>query len=582
MWVKFFFEGEKVLGDGVNVASRIQSLGQANTILFSKEVFDKIKNQPEFKTVSLGMFEFKNVDEAMEVFVLANEGLQVPRRQTIGGKLKAQKKSRLNKWIVASASAVLVIIAVIWYKAAYNSGFSGSEKTIAVLPFENIGADHSEEYISDGITQDIINNLSKIASLQKVIGWISVKSFKKTVKPIREIAEELNVAAILSGTVEKQGPKTKVIAELTEVKTNKRLWGDDFEFSGSDLLSIQSKVALQIVNALKANLTPEEKKSISKNYTENVEAYKDYRRGRSFWDQRSKASYDSAEVYYKKAIDLDPDYALAYAGLADCYTFNQKGLSQPEAIPIAKDFANHALRIDSTLVEAKTTIAFIQSHYDFDFNSSIPLFKQIISEDPNYAIAHLYYGNVLENMGEVEEGLAETKKALSLDPLSAVSNYVLGRNYYLARKYDSALSQLFKALTLNPRFTNSFVPMGEAYLQKKQYAQAIEAFTKIPQAPFDQGNNGLLMLSSTYAQAGEPIKSKTLFEKVSPEDRLKCPYFVAGVFISQGDFPNALTQLEYAFSIHAIQMPFIKNDPLVDPIRNEPRFKELMKKMNFE
>ncbi len=532
---ELFFENEKVMGDGVNVASRIQSLGQANSILFSKEVFDKIKNQPEFKTISLGKFEFKNVDDPMEVFALANDGLKVPKREEMSGKLK--EKPNRRKWLVAALIAGLALISFFVYKATRTIGFTGSEKSIAVLPFENIGSDKSEEYISDGITQDIINNLSKISSLQKVIGWISVKSLKRSTKTVKDIANELDVAAILSGTIVKQGTKTRIIAELTEAGTSKRLWGDDFEYSGSDLLTIQSKVAIEIVNALKANLTPEEKKGLSKNYTENVEAYKLYRWGRSFWDQRSKASYDSAEVNYRKAIDLDPEYALAYAGLADCYTFNQKGLSQPEAISIARDFANHALKIDSTLIEAKTTIAFIQSHYDFEWKKSAVLFKKIISEDPNYAIAHLYYGNVLENIGNIDEGLNETKKALSLDPLSAVSNYVLGRNYFLARRYDSAIAQLKKALTLNPKFINSFVPLGEAYLQKKLYPKAVDAFAKLPPIPFDQGNNGLLMLCYCYAVAGDKKKATDLFEKVSPEDRIRCPYFTSFVYMALAILP---------------------------------------------
>ena len=224
-----------------------------------------------------------------------------------------------------------------------RSGFTGAEKTVAVLPFENIGTDKSEDYLSDGITQDIISNLSRIASLQKVIGWISVRSFKKTTKSVAEIADELGVAAILSGTIVKQGVKTKIRAELTEVSTNKILWGDEFEFSGDDILSVQSKLATQVVNALKANLTSEEKKGLTKNYTGNPEAYIVISQRSFFLGSANKSSYDSAESYYKRAIELDPDYALAYVGLADCYTFNQKGLPQTTAIPIAKTYAESTL-----------------------------------------------------------------------------------------------------------------------------------------------------------------------------------------------------------------------------------------------
>ena len=208
-----------------------------------------------------------------------------------------------------------------------------SNRSIAVLPFENTGTDQVEGYVSDGISQDIINNLSKISSIQKVIGWFSVKGFRKTDKSLKDIAQELDVNIILTGTIQRNANKIKVNAELIEVASNKRIWGNDYTFDSTDFLSVQSDVATQIVTALRANLSPEEKAGLSKHYTENVEAYKYYRIGRAFWDARSAQSFDSAEAYYKKALQLDPDYALAYAGLADCYTYNQRGIPQLESVP---------------------------------------------------------------------------------------------------------------------------------------------------------------------------------------------------------------------------------------------------------
>ena len=578
-----FFEGNKVMGDSVNVASRIQSLGQANTILFSKEIFDKIKNQPQFKSVSLGKFEFKNVDEPMEIFALANDGLIVPAKEQMSGKLKEiQKKSSLRKWIITTAIVALLIAAFFIYKNFYSSsGFTG-EKSIAVLPFENNGTDKSEDYINDGITQDIINNLSKISSLQKVIGWFSVRGFKNSNKSLKQIADELGVAAVLTGTIQRNAGNIRIITELIDVSTNKIIWHEDYNYSSKDLLSIQSNLAGEIVNALQASLTPEEKKELSKHYTENVEAYKFYRKGRYFWDQRSKESYESAEMYYKKAIELDPDYAIAYAGLADLYTFNQKGLTQIEAIPIAREYAMKALSLDSTLTEAQTTIAFIQFQYDYNFHDSKLAFQKIIHDNPNYPTAHLYYGNVLVYTGNIQEGLNENKKALSLDPLSTVLNMVLGKNYYYAREYDSAIAQLQKTLLLNPNFKSGNVILGLAFLQKKLYAKAIDAFSKVPPLSTDQGNSGLIMLSYSYALTEDITAAKTTLEKVPNEYRIAWPYFLSYVYLSMGDTDTALTQLEYAYKLHSLGMVFLKTEPALDPIRNEPRFKALMKMMNFE
>jgi len=359
------------------------------------------------------------------------------------------------------------------------------------------------------------------------------------------------------------------------------LWVDNFEYAGNDFLSIQSKLAIQIASALKANLSPEEKKGMTRNYTENAEAYKLYRRGRFFWDTRNRANYDSAEQYFNRALQLDPDYALAYSGLADCYTFNQKGLTQMEAIPIAKAYALKALSLDSTLTEAKTTLAFIQSNFDFDMKGAIPVFYKIIRENPNYAPAHIYLGNALGCLGDHEADLNEKRKALSLDPLSAAWNMVLGRTLYLAGKYDSAIEQLQKTIRLNAKVNGIYTALGLVYIQKKEYQQAIDAFSKLPPGPFDVENNGLAYLSYANAMKGDKMKTKEFLNKIPPTDRLHCTYQLAYLSLAMGDTHEALNQLEYAYENHFLTMPILNIDPNLEPIRNEPRFQALLKKMHF-
>ncbi len=577
------FKNDNVFGDGVNIASRIESLGVPGSILISKTIRDQITNKNEFSLVSLGYFDFKNVLESMEIFALANDGLIVPVKEKMSGKLKeTQKKSSLRKWKITSGIFVLFIAAFLFYKNNFSPTEFVGEKSIAVLPFENTGTENKEEYINDGITQDIINNLSKVSSLEKVIGWLSVRSFKKSTISVKQIASELGVATILAGTIQRQGDRIHIIAELIQVSSGKRLWGQDYNYNSKDLLSIQANVAKEIVNALQATLTKEEKKGLSKHYTENIEAYKFYGKGRYFWDQRTKESYDSAEMYYKKAIELDPEYALAYAGLADLYTFNQKGLSQREAIPIAREYAKKALSLDSTLTEALTTIAFIQFQFDYDMKTAKQAFQKIIHDYPNYPIAHLYYGNLLVYTGHFKEGINENKKALSLDPLSTVLNYVLCRNYYYGHEYDSSIAQFRKTLILNPKFKTAYVSAGLASLQKKLSADAIDAFSKLPPLSNDQGNSGLLMLSYAYALTGDLTKAKSTFEQVPEEFRIKWPYFVSYVYLGMGDTDGALTQLEYAYRDHAIGIVFIKTEPAFDLIRNEPRFKALLKKTGLD
>jgi len=485
--------------------------------------------------------------------------------------------------MVAAILLVLLIAAfVIYEKQPGTPGFTG-EKSIAVLPFENADSSKSAEY--DGITQDIIDKLSKVSSLQKVIGWFSVRGFRNTTKTLRQIADQLGVAAILTGSIQKKNDKTSIVAELIEVSTNKRLWGDNFEFGANDVLTIQSKVSTEIVTALNANISAEDKKKLTKNYTENIEAYKLYRRGRWFWDRRSKENYDSAEANYNRAIQLDPDYALAYAGLADCYTYNQKGgrLSQLEAVPIAKDYANKALQLDSALVEAQTTLAFIQSHFDYDWEGAKIKFEKIIRDNPNYAVAHRYYGNVLISTGNSQAAIDEEKKALALDPLSLADNMVLGRHYYFARDYDRAITQLQKTVTINPKFYSGYWHLGNAFIQKKLYTRAIEAYSKMPANGFDQSLNGTMSLSIAYAASGDKIRAEASLAKIPKEDYLRIdPVVIAQFYTSMGNFDEALTQLERGFDVHSINMIALRIDPFLDPLRNTTRFKVLMKKMNFE
>lgn len=586
---ELFFEGGKVMGDSVNVASRIQSLGQANTILFSKEIFDKLRNQQGYASVSLGKFEFKNVDEPVEVFALACEGLIVPKRQEMSGKLKeVQSKAALKKWIIAAAFILLTVAAYFMYRNFSAAGFSG-EKTIAVLPFENIGKENSEEYISDGISQDIINRLSRISSLKKVVGWFSVKGFKNTTKPINVIADELGVAAILTGTLQKSGKKTRIIVELIEVSSQKRLWGDEYEYDNENLLTIQSKIAGQIVDALKARVTPEEKKGLSKHYTENVEAYKFYLRGRSFWNQRGPANFDSAETNFKRAIRLDPNYALAYAGIADCYTTNFRGMSQLEAMPIARGYANQALSLDSNLSEGLTSLGFIQHNFDYDWAQSKKTLEKAIELDPNNPIAHLYYGNLLEFTGNVNDGLEEVKKAVSLDPLAYGANWALGRNYYLAGENDKAIEQFKKTLEITPKAPEIqeviVWSLGLAYIGNKMYPNAKEEFDKnFNPKIINTIDYYPLVRSYGYALMGDKVKAQELLAKAingQRKDSLS-PYILSQIHTALGDYKLALDELDTAYKIRDVHMFWIKVDPGLNLIRNQPRFNDLLKKMGLQ
>jgi len=580
---EMFLEEGKVFGDGVNVASRIESLGIANSILFSSEINNKLKNQPEFKTVSVGRFDFKNVDERIEVFALCNEGFAVPDKRKMEGKLKEKKPFR-SFILLITVVLILGAASFFLYRHYYpKPGFTGKEKSIAVLPFEAISSAQENDYVNDGFTIDIIDKLSKLSGLTEVPGWARVKLYKNFKTNIIDIANELGVAAILTGTIQKQGDRVRIIADLTDVNSGKTIWHTDENSKWGDVLTIQNEVAEKIAGSLSTHLTESDQRDLQKKYTENAEAYNYYLKGRYFWDNRTPVSFDSAEYNFKKAIELDPNYSLAYAGLADLYPYNQKGLSQLEAVPIAMDYINKALSIDSLLVPALTTLGLIQSIYDHDWKKSKETLEKAIRLDPKYEWAHIFLGNLLIYTGEnTEEGIAESKKGYDLDPLSASVNWVLGRNYYFAGENDLAEKYLKKAIVLNPKFTLIKNYLARVFIQRKDYAQALDTIRNIPLS----GNitnteyRGPL-LAYIYGLTGNNSLARSELDKMLKEKSFTSHYHIAMAYTGMHDFKSALDELEKSLKDKEIFLYFIKVDPIFFPLKNEPRLKAILKEMNL-
>ena len=467
----------------------------------------------------------------------------------------------------------------------YNyPGSTGKNKSIAVLPFETISSDSGNEYINDGFTIDIINKLSNLSGLSKVPGWAIVKTFKDPKQNILDIAHTLGVEAILSGTIQKQGDKLHIVTELTDVNSGKTLWDMDDDRKWGDVIKLQRDVAEKIAASLSARLTQDDKNGINKEYTNNTDAYNYYIKGRYFWDKRSIVSFDSAESNFKKAIELDPNYALAYAGLADCFIFNQKGLSQTEAIPIARDYANKALNIDSTLAEPLATLGFIQSAYEYDWKNAKLTLEKALKLDPNYTYSHIYYGNLLQYTGEnTERGIEEIKKARSLDPLSVSINWVLGRNYYFAGKMDSAEEQLRKTIDISSQYPIAKATLAFVLLSKKKYNEAFDIIKQIPLG----GNNTTAeyqdpILSYAYAISGNIESAKKELAIWLNENYFKGHYQIAKIYTVLNEFDPAISELNKAYRDREIFMYFIKVDPVFSPLRSEPAFNKLLKKMNLE
>ncbi len=406
---------------------------------------------------------------------------------TIGQSIKAQIEKRKRTYLYSGVAAAVILTAAslfLWHVANQNNNeiVPATARTetpvnnvwknsIAVLPFKNISADKEQEFFCDGITEQIITNLSNLRDL-KVVARTSVMHFKNSDKTIPQIAQEMYVANVLEGSVRKSGNRIRISAQLIKADDGFHLWARDYDRELKDIFAVQDNVSTEIVRALKFNLTSEQTAILSKRYTDNTEAYQLYLKGLYFWDKRTQQDNEKATEFFEKAIRVDPNYALAMAGLADTYLF-QSLLPRKLSMPRAKETALRALATDSTLAEAQTTLAFVTMNYEFDWKGAERGFKRAIELNPNYPIAPQFYGTCMLLQGRTDEGLREIKRALELDPVSLAINWSFGMNLYLARRYDQAIEQLKRTLQMEPGYSLALGTLAQAYLQKGLNGQAI-------------------------------------------------------------------------------------------------------------
>ena len=579
-----FFEDAKALGDGVNVASRVQSLGQENTILVSGEFHDKIKNNSSITTTSLGQFDFKNVDKPLEVFALSNEGLFVPQRSKMEGKLK--KKSGKKRFIIATSLIILVCAAVfLIYKPLFTekSASGSNDQSIAVLPFADMSPAKDQEYFSDGMSEELSNLLAKIPNL-KVISRTSSFSFKGKNLDVRKIGENLGVGNILEGSIRKSGNTIRITAQLIEVRNGTHLWSETYDREMQDVFVLQDEISKIIVDVLKIKLTGKHGNNVAGGLTKNTEAYEDYLKGRYHWNMRTGDGIKKAIGYFEDAIKKDSNYAAAFSGLADTYlTLYDYGLmSIDESTSKAKEAAQRALKINGLLAEAHNSLAHINLH-EWKWKSAEEGFKQAIELNPGYVLAHHWYALCLTAIGKADEAVNEMKIARELDPLSTRINADLGMAYLSAEKYDEAIEQEKKTLELNPKSSGAYWIRGMAFQQKKMFAEAIKdyryALELSPNNP-----NYLAALGHVYASSGNTLAAKNILDTLFIENKVKpvSPFFFALVYAGLNDKEKALEWMENAYKEKSGSVRYLKMEPRLQNLRNDPRYTELMRKVGLD
>jgi eukaryotic-like serine/threonine-protein kinase len=487
---------------------------------------------------------------------------------------------KLNQRSIGIAVAALLIIASAAGAYYFTRAPSGAINSVAILPFVNMSKDPNTEYLSDGITDSLINSLSQLPNI-RMIPRGSVFRYKGHEVDPQQVGRDLNVQAIVTGRITQLGDNLSISAELVDVRTNSHIWGEQYNRKLADILNVQTEIAREISERLRARLSGEEQKRIAKRYTDNADAYQLYLKGRYFWDKRTGDGMSKARQSFNQAIELDPNYALAYSGLADTYLFCYCPLPRNETMPKAKAYAEKALAIDDSLAEAHTSLAFVKMNYEFDWSGAEKEFRRAIELSPNYPVAHQFYGGCLVQQGRTEEGLRECKRALELDPLSLAINWYLGLNLYHARQYDKAMEQLRKTIQMEPNYHLARNSLGRVYLEKGMYAEALLEFqtaSKLRGEPVVSASN----LAVFYAMSGNKSEAQRILDELKqmpPSD--DSPLLIARAYTALGEKDQAIEWLERAYQERAFSVFFLKVDPEFDSMRSDSRFADLMRRIGL-
>jgi serine/threonine-protein kinase len=494
------------------------------------------------------------------------------------------RRPRRAVWAAAGLglAALLVAAAYILFGRGKQAEPGGPIESVAVLPFRNVGAAANTEYLSDGITESIINNLAQVPNL-KVMSRNSVFRYKGKDPDVQEVGRELDVQAVVTGRLMIQGDNLSVSVELVDARDSRQLWGERYNRKLADLFTIQDEIAREITAKLRLRLSGEDRKRLAKHHTADIEAYQLYLRGRFALNQRTREGMQKAVKYFEAARAKDPAYALAYAGLADSYALlgDWNYLPPTEAFPKAKAAALKALERDDALAEAYTSLAFVKAQYDWDWAGAEKDFKHALQLNPNYATAHQWYSEFLTAMGRHGEALAEIKRAQELDPLSPIISAVRGRALYFARRYDPAGEQCRKVVEADPKFSAAHLFLGRIYVQQKKYEEAVAEFKEARKLANSTAT--LAELGHAYAAWGKKAEARKILdelEKLAKKSYVS-PARLALIHIGLGDKAKAFPLLERAFTERSDAMPFLKVEPRFDGLHSDPRFAALVKRVGL-
>ena len=583
-----------IYGDGVNIAARIEPLAGPGGICVSMDVERQIRNKLDAHFEKLAPTELKNISIPMDLFRIIppweKRASIVTQPET-----ESTQASRKYLWSGVALAFALMIGAGWWWSerphktltspAAAMASSDAAEipaKSIAVLPFENLSRDPDNAFFTEGVQDEILTRLAKVADL-KVIARTSTRKFKSAPENLPDIAKQLGVRNILEGSVQKAGDQVRVNVQLINALTSAHIWAEIYDRKLTDIFAVESEIAKMIAETLQAKLTGAEKAMIAAQPTSDTTAYELYHKGRSLWEKRSGDNLAKAIAFYEQAIARDPKYALAYAGLANSYVLLPLYFSVPqrEAMAKAREAALKALQLDPNLAEAHNALGKVLNFDDLDLVGAERELKRAIELQPNNATTHQWYGNgPLDSLGRFDEAIAETKRAVELDPLSPIINTDHAFSLYYARRNDEAMAQAKKTIDLDPGFFYSHQILGMVLQAKGDLPGAIAEFEKARQLSGDPLHLALLAMAKTK-MGDKSIAQQALAEldKVNP-DRQGLAYDRALVYLAMGNKEQALHWLEQSYADRdGANLSWINVESILEPLHGDPRFEALVQKV---
>jgi TolB-like protein/Tfp pilus assembly protein PilF len=496
----------------------------------------------------------------------------------------------LRRRLAIGALAMLVTIGAVLgvrghARASGGSGGSPRIQSLAVLPLENLSGDSTQAFFADGMTDQLITDLAQIDAL-RLISRSSVMRYRGGGKPAPEIARELHVDAVVTGSVERFGDKVRITAQLIPEETGQVMWAKGYDGDLRDILTLQAQMAQTIADEIKIKVTTDERARFTAARQVNPEAHEAYLRGRYYWNKRTPENLRKAVSYFQRGIEIDPTYALAYAGLADCYdvlgSWEVGALAPRDAFPKAKAAAGKALEIDPSLGEAHASLAFALHSYEWDWRGAEREYRRALRLNPNYATGYHWYSHFLTSMGRTEASHAEAERALELDPLDMITNIHLGWHYLYAGKTDQAIRQFRTSLEMDPNWTRAHFFLGWVYTQRGNFTDAIaELQTAVKLLNRDPW--ALTMLGYAYAKAGKRSEARQILAQLTKmaKERYVSSYEIAMIYVGLGENGRAFQWLNRAYDERSGWLPYLNVEPRLGALRSDPRFKELVRRVGL-